>query len=129
LIASGLRGRLRRGYTPSATEYKKAARQAAQQVVWTRLSEGFKAVPADEADEWKAHQAERGKLTAELIREYYAAGLDRVGGADRRVDVRRHARFPPPDDDRLHRPAPGRRCGFRRGARQRACPLARPVGH
>jgi hypothetical protein len=51
---------------PSAKAYKTAARQAARQWGWTKLSDGFKTALADEAGKWLAHDAE---LRAKLMRE------------------------------------------------------------
>ena len=61
---------------PLPAAYEKAARQTAQRLGWTRLSNGFKAVLADEADRWKAHEAKQtAELNALLRQAGYPASL------------------------------------------------------
>ena len=55
---------------PSPSAYKKAARQVAQRWGWTDLTDGFKAVLADEADKWKARDGERAAELAAMLAEY-----------------------------------------------------------
>ena len=55
---------------PSPSAYKKAARQVAQRWGWTDLTDGFKAVLADEADQWKARDGERAAELAAMLAEY-----------------------------------------------------------
>jgi hypothetical protein len=52
---------------PSADAYKDAARQTAQRYGWESLSTGFKAVLADEAEQWKAHETRVRAEDAEMV--------------------------------------------------------------